>query len=76
MYPGNSAPITVCGEVYQINRVLLKSVPTSSILSWCMGNVLRSVPLLLPSTKIHIIYYVAVYIRTYVRTYMCTLCFA
>ena len=58
MYPGNSTPITVCREVYQINQVLSKSVSTSSVLSWYMGNVLRSVPLMLPSTRIHVCMYV------------------
>ena len=53
MYPGNTEPITVCREVYQINQVLSKSVSTSSVLSWYMGNVHRSVPLMLPSTRIH-----------------------
>ena len=28
MYPGNSEPITVCQEVYQIKQVLSKSVST------------------------------------------------
>ena len=41
-------------EVYQINQVLSKSVSTSSVLSWYMGNVLRSVPLMLPSIRIHV----------------------
>ena len=53
MYPGNSEPITICREVYQINQVLSKSVSTSSVLSWYMGNVHRSVPLMLPPTRIH-----------------------
>ena len=53
MYPGNTEPITVCREVYQINQALLKSVSTSSVLSWYMGNLHRSVPLMLPSTRIH-----------------------
>ena len=60
MYPGNSELITVCREVYQIDQVLLKSVSTSSILSWYMGNVHRSVPLMLPSTRIHT--YVCMYV--------------
>ena len=61
MYPGNSETITVCREVYQINQVLSKSVSTSSVLSWYMGNVHRSVPLMLFSTRIH----------TYIHTYIC-----
>ena len=39
MYPGNSEPINVCREVYQINQVLLKSVSTQSVLRWYMGSV-------------------------------------
>ena len=31
-----------------------RSVSTSSVLSWYMGNVHRSVPLILPSTRIHV----------------------
>ena len=58
MYPGNSEPITVCRDMYQINQVLLKCVSTSSVLSWYMGNVHRSVPLMLPSTRIHNTLYV------------------
>ena len=61
MYPGNSEPITVCRKVYQINQVLLKSVSTSSVLSWYIGNVRtyvrRLVPLMLPSTRIHVCMY-------------------
>ena len=40
----------------RINYCLLKSVSTSSLLSWYMGNVHRSVPLMLPSTRIHVIF--------------------
>ena len=47
--------IRFCRIVHQINQVLWKSVSTSSVLSWYMGNVHRSVPLMLPSTRIHII---------------------
>ena len=48
-------------EVYQINQVLSKSVSTSSVLGWYMGNVLRSVPLMLPSIRIHVCMYTVVY---------------
>ena len=61
MYPGNSEPITVCREVYQINQVLSKSVSTSSVLSWYMGNVHRMVPLMLPPTRIYTYIYIYIY---------------
>ena len=61
MYPDNSEPITVCREVYQINHVLSKSASTSSVLSWYMGNVHRSVPLMLPLTRIYLYMYVHVH---------------
>ena len=67
MYPGNLELITVCQEVYRINLVLSKSVSTSSVLSWYMGNVHRSVPLMLPSTRIH--YIIRVLCSTYVHFY-------
>ena len=77
MYPGNSEPITVCREVYQINQVLSKSVSTSSVLSWYLhGNVHRSVPLMLPSTRIHNIrMYVHVqYVRIVTLHPFCCVC--
>ena len=40
--------------MYQVNQDLSKSVSASSVLSQYMGNIRKSVPLMLPSTRIHV----------------------